>query len=89
MPRPTPPKIRPPAKPRRAGGTCGRTVAATRTMVAPPDTPARKRQKKNQATDSGKAQAKKASDAAAVSNRSTVRLESARAIERPVSAPTR
>ena len=66
MPSPTPVKITPPARPRRAGGTCGRTVGAASTMRAPPATPDARRQTKNQANDSGTAQAKNATVASAI-----------------------
>lgn len=58
MPRPMPRKIAPLANPLRAAGTCGSTVAATSTMIAPPAIPDSSRQPKNQLTDNGNAQAK-------------------------------
>jgi hypothetical protein len=67
---PTPVKIRPATKPRRCGATCGSTVGAASTMMTPPATPAAKRQVKNQATEIGIAQAKQATLASTIMNRS-------------------
>ena len=56
-------------KARRAGAMCGRMAVATSTMIAPPDRPERKRQPKNQLTDTGNAHAKNATVAASISQR--------------------
>ena len=66
MPSPTPVKIAPPARPRRAAGTCGSTVGAARTISTPPATPDARRQTKNHANASGTEQAKKAAVASSI-----------------------
>lgn len=50
-------------KARREGVTCDSTVGAASNVSAPPETPAAKRQTKNQAKPTGKAQAKNVTDA--------------------------
>ncbi|MNT65986.1 hypothetical protein D3C72_2040160 [compost metagenome] len=75
MPSPMPRKIAPLASPLREAGTCGNTVDATSTMIAPPATPESKRQPKNQLTDKGKAQAKNDRVTASIISRSTVLLD--------------
>ena len=64
-------KIAPPAKPRREAGTCGSTASAASTISAPPDTPAAKRQTKNQEKEKGWAQAKNDAVANNIITRST------------------
>ncbi|MNL24405.1 hypothetical protein D3C87_1458360 [compost metagenome] len=89
IPTPTPMKIKPPAKPRREGGTCASTVGAARTIKAPPATPERNRQAKNQAKDTGHAQAKNAMLASSIIARRVNRVEVFDASERPKRAPAR
>ena len=89
MPRPTPVKMAPPARPRRSGGTCGSTEGAARTITTPPATPEAKRQRKNQAKDSGSAQAKKATVTSAIMPRSIRGAPARRASDRAQSAPPR
>ncbi|MNG04747.1 hypothetical protein D3C84_879020 [compost metagenome] len=79
IPKPMPRKIAPLASPRRDAGTCGSTVAATNTMIAPPATPDSKRQPKNQLTDNGKPQAKNARVTASIIRRRAVFFEVRRA----------
>ena len=88
-PSPTPTKIAPLARPLRASGTCGSTVAATSTIIVPPAMPDSRRQPKYQATDTGNAQATNASVHATMPRRSIDRLELRAASGRPTSAPTR
>ncbi|MNL00947.1 hypothetical protein D3C87_1213990 [compost metagenome] len=76
-------------KPRRAGAIWGRMAVATSTMMAPPDSPDRKRQTKYQLVETGNAQAKNAAVAATISQRSAWRLDSRAAIGRPNSAPAK
>ena len=75
--------------PLRAAGTCGSTVAATSTMIAPPAMPEASRQTKNQDSETGNAQAAKASVTSSIIARSTARFEKRRASGRPASAPSR
>ena len=89
MPRPMPRKIAPLARPRRAAGTWGNTVAATSTMIAPPAMPDSRRQAKNQSNDKGKPQAKNARVTATIISRKAAVFEVRRARGRPISAPTR
>jgi hypothetical protein len=77
------------AMPRRAAGTCGSTVDAASTMMAPPASPDTKRQPKNQLTDSGNAQAAKASVANTIIVRSAFRWFRWRPSGRPTMAPAR
>ena len=89
MPRPTPVKISPPARPRRAAGTCGSTVGGASTMSEPPARPARKRQRTNQRKDRGVAQAKKAAVATSIMPRSTWAAGTRSVSHRAARAPTR
>lgn len=89
MPSPTPVKMTPPARPRRAGGTWGSTMGAASAMSAPPATPAPRRQAKYQENDSGVAQAKNATVASASMARSTSTPPAFRAIAGASSAPAR
>ncbi|MNF92409.1 hypothetical protein D3C84_750530 [compost metagenome] len=79
MPSPIPRKIAPLARPLREAGTCGNTVPATSTMIAPPAMPDSRRQPKNQLTDNGNAQAKNARVTASIIRRRAVLLEVRRA----------
>ncbi len=58
MPRPTPAKMAPPTRPRRAGPTWGRIVEAASTMMSAPATPDARRQARNHAKESGTEQAR-------------------------------
>ncbi|MNT94800.1 hypothetical protein D3C72_2365600 [compost metagenome] len=58
-------------------------------MIAPPARPETKRQAKNHATESGQAQAKKATVAASINTRNTVRLDQTDTSGRPSKAPAR
>src|SRR5262249_5342500 len=57
IPRLSPTTISPLATPFRSAGTCGRNVAATRTIVAPVATPDRNRQEKYHSNEIGHAHA--------------------------------
>lgn len=61
-----PVKMTPPARPRREGATCESTVGAARTIRTPPAKPEARRQAKNQANETGNAQAKNATDASSI-----------------------
>jgi hypothetical protein len=73
MPKPTPRKIAPLAMPGGCAGTCGSTVIATSTMMMPPEMPDIRRQPKNQLTDNGNAQPKKAADVSSIMPRNVMR----------------
>jgi hypothetical protein len=89
MPRPTPVKIAPPAKPRRDAGTCGSTASAASTISAPPEIPAAKRQRKNHENETGCAQAKNDAVATSISVRKTTLTRAIAVIRRATSAPRR
>ena len=88
-PSPTPVKMAPPTSPRWPAGTCGSTASAASTIIVPPAIPAAKRQVKNQANGSGKAQAKNEAVASSIIARKTAAAAAARLNLPAISAPTR
>ena len=87
IPRPSPTNIRPLATPFRSAGTCGRNVAATRTIVAPVATPDRNRQEKYHSNEIGNAHANNDRVASAFMPRKMKTLLHRRANQVDVTAP--
>src|SRR4051794_9031044 len=89
MPRPTPVKIAPPAMPRRVGGIAAITVGAASAISTPPVPPDRKRQAKNQAKLTGKAQANRLAAVSSIAACTVATAPKRAARARAPSAPAR
>ena len=89
MPSPTPVKMMPPARPRRAGGTPGKMCDAANTINAPPAAPAMNRHTKYHENAKGKMHPANEIAALSIINCNVRRLPNAFAMARAVIAPAR